>query len=51
MVILVIGFELDSNPQQAAWDLNEMNKLSMGPLQGERLFFRASEYILFEILD
>ena len=28
-----------------------LKKLSTGPLHGERAYFRASEYILFEILD
>ena len=38
--------------QHAEWDLNEIEKLSLGSMQGERACISGSdEYNLFEILD
>ena len=35
----------------AEWNQMKLKILSTGPLQDERICFRGSEYILFEILD
>ena len=48
---LILSVIFESQTQCAEWTLNEIEKLSIGPLCGERVFFRGPEYILFEILD
>ena len=37
--------------QHAEWDLDKIENTFNGPMRGERACIRASEYILFEILD
>ena len=47
----VVPSQLSSETQYAEWILNKIEKLSTGPLQGERVCTRGLENILYKIVD